>query len=335
MRTEKSGAIYIRPSAAEEPPTLVGGGPSGLEQHQPAAGTRPAREVVETERRCAIYIRTAAAADAQSIDARIEECRATAEAEGLVVAEGDVFVDNGVSGLDQHGGAAWRRLHAAVGAGEYGTIVMRDPTRITRRSPADIEEALRALELAGVTVLFADGSAPISTGRETILHMIEAAEAEIERRARVQLGIQASVRWRGRRAEAGFYPGKPPFGFMLRREEATPTSDQAAARRRDGRLIPDEATLPIVRLIFERLEPGTSCSALANELAAAGAIPPGARWTGQVVRRIATNPIYAGRLVLRSPSCPALDRTIHDFVPHPPITPERFDRLQARLNSVS
>ncbi len=155
MRTETSDAIYIRPPAAEEPPTLVGGGASGLEQHQPAAGTRPAREVVETERRCAIYIRTAAAADAQSIDARIAQCRATAETQGLSVAEGDIFVDNGVSVLDQHGRPAWNRLlHATLNAGEIGTIITRDPARISR-DVVVFEEVLRRLGDADVRVLFA------------------------------------------------------------------------------------------------------------------------------------------------------------------------------------
>jgi hypothetical protein len=250
---------------------------------------------MNTERRCAIYIRTAAAADTQSIDARIEECRATAEAQGLSVAEGDIFVDNGVSGLNQHGRPAWNRLlHAALNTGEIGTIITRDPARISR-DVVVCAEVLRRLGDADVRVLFANS---------------------------LRAGEDAKLPATGR------HRSNPPFGFLV--TVVDPAQDGAPAAQGYGQfpLVVDESILPSLQLIFKRIEEGTALGAVANELTVAGATPPGARWTAAVVRRIATNPIYAGRLVFRMRGGEYRTEAI---IPAPPVDPERFDRLQALL----
>ena len=134
-----------------------------------------------------------------------------------------------------------------------------------------------------------------------------------------------------RRAEAGFYVGSPPYGFDLAPDDPSPAGYQRAARRGKWRLAPIESTLGTVRIIFERAEAGTSLTKIAADLEAAGAAAPSGRWTRQAVHRIATNPIYTGRLVIRSSVFPELGQIFDGFVSNPPIEPERFDRVQERL----
>lgn len=297
-----------------------------------------------THQRCAIYARCAAT-DAANTDEQVRRCRAVASAQGLTVRPDDVFVDNGFSGLNPERPALGALLQACESGG-IGMVVATHPSRLNRSSGTSAPgEAQQRLTQAGVSLVFAHG-ATLPTAEQSLQEgtddssvarylqqRIGHVSAKHEQEQMTRRTAHERAKHALHRAASGFYAGNPPFGFELAPDDPSPAGHRRPARSGEWRLVRNESMMPIVRLIFERLDEGASLQSVAAELASAGTAAPGQRWTAHAVCRIARNPIYAGRLTVRSKLFPELARTFDNFLADPPIDRERFARVQERLSA--
>ena len=109
-------------------------------------------------------------------------------------------------------------------------------------------------------------------------------------------------------AKAGRWNGgKPPFGYRVVYERVEPGEEDAGRKRRfRGRLVPDEATAPILQEMFRRYATGNeSLCSLCRWLDNSGVKPAraggkAALWQRNVVRRILTKEVYLGDLLYGS-----------------------------------
>jgi hypothetical protein len=101
------------------------------------------------------------------------------------------------------------------------------------------------------------------------------AELELEQR-------RASWAAAQRRALArGVYPGATPIGYL---------------RDEDGRMVPNPATAPLVRLLYERRLAGASWVMLARQLDREVPHGDGQRWRASTIADMLTTPMNIGRL---------------------------------------
>src|SRR5690606_29415100 len=119
---------------------------------------------------------------------------------------------------------------------------------------------------------------------------------------RVVAGMTEMVR------QGRWHGGPLPFGYQYDQQQR--------------RLVPDPATAPLVREIFERFVRGDGTRAIAIWLNDIGVrTRSGAGWTPQAVSYVLRNPIYTGRLAFRKrkPQGTRIIRTPHLMV----LSPER------------
>jgi DNA invertase Pin-like site-specific DNA recombinase len=140
---------------------------------------------------------------------------------------------------------------------------------------------------------------------------IDASAPEIDYRTdegRMLTGMKAvmgevpslAARTRGRRIAdltvARGVPNRVPYGYRRNADLMGVKTDP----NRDGKaLVPDEATAPIIRRIFELRLDGYGWAPIASTLNEAGVpSPAGGHWVLNGVRRIVKNEVYAGTVVL-------------------------------------
>lgn len=147
----------------------------------------------------------------------------------------------------------------------------------------------------------------------------------------------------------GEYCACPPYGYAKMEHQ------------REGRLVPDEVTAPIVKRIFDLAAQGESSRSIAQRLNSDKVIPPlkyrvlyrddftpkGAsyasdQWNGTTVKRILKNQVYLGHTILgkfKKPSLkskkkialPEEEWTVHRDTHEPLVTPEVFERAQINM----
>jgi hypothetical protein len=184
---------------------------------------------------------------------------------------------------------------AAVESGSYDILLTWEASRATR--DLTVYAALRDLcARAGVlwgysgTVYDLNARADrFRTGMDALLSEDEAA--------RISERVQRSVR---ARAADGRPHGKIPYGYRREYDPAT-----GALLRQ----VPDEATAPVVREIYDRILAREGLHAIAVDFTRRGIAPPrpprtpraadGQAWIPSTVKRIATNPTMAGHRVHR------------------------------------
>jgi DNA invertase Pin-like site-specific DNA recombinase len=131
--------------------------------------TTKKRTTKKTPRTAAIYARTAVA-NPTKIDEQIAASRAFARAQGLTV--GDVFTDDGVSGLtfDRPGFAD---LCVGVHRGRVRTVIVSDASRLGRE-PIEVAHLIKRLQTIGVRVLSVadDGAAHVALPSAAFLAMV-------------------------------------------------------------------------------------------------------------------------------------------------------------------
>ncbi|HEV3052507.1 MAG TPA: recombinase family protein [Longimicrobium sp.] len=284
----------------------------------------------------ACYARSCAT-DPDTIAEQIRLCRACAEANGFAIADEHVFVDSGYSGAD-FDRPGWQRLQeAALGeAPPFQALIVTEPSRITRGpDPGMFDWARIQFGNAGVTIRVANAPAPnarIDLDLEAwLLAVGEACGCDAMRSARLAVG---RAKARADRIHRGLYPTAAPFGFQRVPEDPSPAGLQAAIKSGDWRLEADPATMPVVQFIFDRYEEGSTLAGIGARLTQDSApTPAGHAWTSRSVRRILSNPLYAGRVTWAKPYHPDELSVIEGWLPDPPIQPARFDALQARLQA--
>lgn len=294
--------------------------------------------------RIAVYLRvsTRNQTESQTIEQQLERLRVHIQNQGWVLADENIFRDDGYSGatLKRPG---LDRLRDSATTAAFDRILLTTPDRLARKY---VHQALLIEELQnkGCQVEFLDR--PMSQDpHDQLLLQIRGAVAEYERTL-----ISERMR-RGRlskyRAGTMLPWTRPPYGYRLHPE-----------RPRDPtgvRLEPAEAAI-VAEIFAEYLKDGVGLIKVAKHLHAQQIPSPTgkARWGLATLRGLLTNPAYTGQVYAgRTQSHPAKIRRSathpmghpHDSArPLPPeewipvakipaiVSQEQFDLVQAKLS---
>ena len=240
--------------------------------------------------KAAIYTRISddETGDALGVARQEADCRALAERLGWEVV--GVYEDNDVSAsrYARKARPAWRRMLAAVEAGEVEAIVCWDQDRLVRR-PLELEHLFAACDRAGVRHLATvSGETDLSTAdgmfKARILGAVAAKESDnLSRRVRRKHAELAALgRWQG---------GPLPYGYR---------------RGGPGGIEVDEAEASEVRWAVDYVLGGGSLRSVAARWDTT--LPPrrAARWSITAVRKVLTADRIAGLRVYRGEVYPAL-----------------------------
>ena len=221
-------------------------------------------------------------AESQTIEQQLAALRAYAAEHGWVLADEQIYRDEGWSGarLDR---PALDRLRDAIGRAQVDTLLIASPDRLARRYAYQVwllEECARA----GCAVIFLDRP-PTDDPQDALLVQIRGAVAEYER------AVIADRTRRGRLAalQAGqLLPWtSPPYGYRV---------DPRAPRDPAGVALDDERAAVVRRIFAWYVEDGLTLHAIAQRLTAAGTptATGQARWGPTSVGGILRNSAYRG-----------------------------------------
>lgn len=200
------------------------------------------------------------------------DCRALAERKGWTV--GDVFIDNSVSAWGDRRRPEYRRMLAAIKAGEIDAVVVWHLDRLHRR-PVELEEFFEVCDGAQVRHLASvTGDVDLATDDGRFMARILGAVARKEsddksrrvRRKHLELAEQGKPVGSGR-----------PFGYL------------------PDRVTVDQAEADLIREAARRVVDGdTVRSIVADWNRRAIPAAKGGRWTQTSLRRVLTAPRVAG-----------------------------------------
>lgn len=250
-------------------------------------------------RKAALYARRSkedAKNPGKSIGDQLREARREAEARGYIVDPALEFSDEGISASRYARGKArpgFDALVAAIEAGQVDVLVVAEISRASRR----ISELGRVLELcadSGTRLVVGGREVDPSDPADLLLSTVEGGMAAGES-ARLSL---RSLRGARGTAQAGKPSGKNLYGYrrvydpangrLLAVEPVPAEADviQEVARR----LLAGESLRETAALLNARGEPSPYDAVALRQ----GRDPKGAEWSGMQVKRLATNPAYAG-----------------------------------------
>ncbi|MDI3299543.1 MAG: sigma-70 family RNA polymerase sigma factor [Bacillota bacterium] len=227
--------------------------------------------------RAAIYLRVSTDEQAEhghGIDFQREECRR--KAAELGARSVDEYADEGVSGAVL-ARPALLRLLAAVQEGRYDVVLCWDASRLSRELRDQLDLRTRIRQRA--RLLFVQGGWDEATPEGELMFNVSGSVAQYER-AKVRERTMAGRRQKARSGKLPF--GFAPYGYRYDREHST--------------LVPVEEEARVVRRIFDDLvRYRAGLNGIARALTLEG-VPTrsGAPWHRQVVRQIASNPVYKG-----------------------------------------
>ena len=188
------------------------------------------------------YLRTSSAANVGAEKDSDKRQRAAIErfgkAAGYVIADGDYFYDEAMSGADQLGArAGWTALMARINGNGVRVVIVEDASRFARELMVQ-EQGILELRKAGVTVLTAGGNDLTSSndpGR-TMIRQIMGSFSEYEKarlvaklRSARDRKIVETGRCGGRRALSEIAPEALKLARKLRR--ANPTTHKRMSFR--------------------------------------------------------------------------------------------------------
>ncbi|WP_084161095.1 recombinase family protein [Nocardia sp. BMG51109] len=245
-----------------------------------------------------IYARVSRLGDdrQRSTSGQVEDCTARVTDHGARV--GETHVDSGRSAWNPRvRRREWERLMQRLESGATGGVVVFDMARFSRR-PIEGERLILAAE-RGLVVLDSEGEYDLSTanGRKSFRDQLNAAAYESDR---LSTRVKRGKRVKAARGESNHT--HRPFGY-----------------ERDG-LTVRESEAAVVREMVRRLLDGESMKRIAIDLNERGITTSvGAKWSGEKVKRVATNPrnggyvMHLGEIVGRIPGVvPLIDESDWD-----------------------
>lgn len=240
------------------------------------------------------------------------DSRIVCEREGWTVSE--VITDSvGASRYSRGKRPGWVRAVELIESGAVDVLVTWENSRANR----DLRDfaALRDLcARQGVLWSYSGRTHDLNNADDRFTTGLDALLAEKETgqiSGRVKRATRAN-------AAAGRPHGRLLYGYRRVYDQATGKLDN---------LEPDPAATVVVRRIYDASESGQGMDSIARDLNAESIPnPSGRQWTGLAVKRVLTNPGYAGRRVhlgevVGSASWPAI------------IDSDRFDRLQTMIEA--
>lgn len=235
--------------------------------------------------RAVIYTRVSAdRAHGRSVREQEADTRAVCEREGWTIIAVHTDNDRGASRHSRRKRPAWDQLVTAIEAGAVDVLVTWEASRATR----DLDVYLQLRELCrrhSVQWSYNGRLYDLSRSDDAFANGLDMliAEREAEQtRERVLRAVRAN-------AEAGRPHGKLLYGY---RREYDLTSGQLVAQ------VPRDDQADVVREVTRRVIAGESCYSIACRLNDRGvSAPRGGTWDLTQIRRVATNPGYAGKRV--------------------------------------
>jgi DNA invertase Pin-like site-specific DNA recombinase len=223
----------------------------------------------------AVYLRVSldTTGEGLAVDRQREDCLRIVAQRGWTVAE--VYTDNSISASKKNVRRPdYDRMVGDYAAGKFDALVCWDLDRLTRQ-PRQLEDWIDAAEARGLLLVTANGEADLTVDSGRMFARIKAAVArqEVERKGARQ-----------RRAnEQRVAQGKPNTSCGRR-----------FGYESDGmRIVESEAVL--VREAYAAIVAGGSVNGITTRWNRAGAVTvPGNKWAATSVRKVLTNPYYAG-----------------------------------------
>lgn len=241
------------------------------------------------------------------------------------------YVDDGFSGMKTER-PAFQRLLRDIEAGRIDTVITKDLSRLGRDYLATGEYLERYFPEHGVRYI-AVGDRIDTAGAEGVGFMTPLLSVFNDLYARdISRKVRSALD--SKKVAGQFIGARPPYGYQ---------KDEQAR----GHLVPDRETAPVVRWMFRRYAAAGSVLGLAKELTEGGVPTPSGIgsgiWSDTTVRRILTNPTYAGHLTQNrsrkvSPKSekrtrlPRSDWIVVAGTHAPLVTKEEFDRVQELLD---
>jgi DNA invertase Pin-like site-specific DNA recombinase len=215
-----------------------------------------------------------------SIPTQLEDGRQLAEQEDLEVV-GEYFDEAASAYRGDRGPELAAALEHAEGIG--GSIIVQHSDRLARgdgKQARHLAELFFASNRLGVTLRSVQDD---STFQNPVLAVVM-GERNREDSRRKAMSVKAGLK---RRRKRGRFIGRPPLGYILRRNEA----DERV-------LVIDEASAATIRRIYAEFLAGKGLTAIARGLVA-DRVPTrenGCRWNATTVRAKLLNPIYTSLL---------------------------------------
>ncbi|MDP6779135.1 MAG: recombinase family protein [Candidatus Latescibacteria bacterium] len=248
--------------------------------------------------RAAIYARYSSQEQTggESIEYQLQRCREYIEAQGLVLPEESIFVDEARSGTSTLGRDEFNRMIALAKRSDtpFDVVVAWSTSRFGRNQDEAIFNKI-GLRRQGVDVKFV--SQPVPDGHMgTLIERIYEWKDEFDS---IQIGEYA---FEGQRqvTQKGFHGGgRAPYGYRLKR-----VPDPEGKRDKHGvaveyvtfEVVEDEAR--VVRRIFEAYAQAPGYKRIAEELNAEGVqSPSGSTWDTSGIRNVLLNETYLGKRV--------------------------------------
>jgi DNA invertase Pin-like site-specific DNA recombinase len=230
-------------------------------------------------------------AEDKSVATQIENARAFAAARGWTVDDAHVYADDATSGAETSKLTNRQRLLDAIGSGDppFGALLMRDPSRFSRRDGDEAFGQLKAIAKAGVEIHFYGDCSRFEYGT-LATNVVGFMRSEIAAEYRRQIAAMTAETLR-RKARAGHVTGGRVFGYDI-------VSVNSHKERRVN-----AAEAAIVLRAHELYAGGAGYAAIANALNAEGAPAPRtwkdptSVWSAGSVRELVNRRMYRGEVV--------------------------------------
>ena len=243
----------------------------------------------------AIYARKSTKQDRddedKSVATQIRNAREFAAQRGWTVDEANVFSDDKISGAETAKLVNRQRLLDAIesGAPPFDVLLMRDPSRFSRRDGDEAFAELKAIARAGVEIHFYGDSSRFEYGT-LATNVVGFLRSEIAADYRRQIAAWTAETML-RKARAGHVTGGRVFGYDI----------VSVATHKERRPNPDEAAI-VVRAC-ELYASGAGYASVAATLNAENAPSPqswkdpSSKWSAGSVRELVNRPLYHGEII--------------------------------------
>ena len=242
------------------------------------------------------------------VQAEVDLCLALAAEHALPVME--VFVDEAATGFNGNR-EEYKKMLAYIHehSGTLRYVVVPDVSRLWR-NPVEYLPLRLAAAKQGVMIVSAREQAVDDSREGLLIETALAWKAADEASEKKKKAVSAI----GRLVADGLWPFRPPFGY--------------AHGQPKGYLVPDPKAAPVIRQLFDWVAIGGLNLDDACQRAQEQGVrtPKGYALTNQAMRRILTNPLYAGRIELESGI-----RATASFGPL--VSPTVFDTVQSHLRT--
>jgi site-specific DNA recombinase len=224
-------------------------------------------------KRAGVYLRYSTdQQDPYSFERQLEKANAYAEVIGVDIVK--VYGDPGASGAYTANRPSYNEMMEDAKQGKFDILIIEEGDRLSRKLHITTT-AFATLGQYGVEIH------STKHGKWSLIHAAFSGLLSDEQRTRItELMLSGRVKILNR----GLWPAQAPYGF-----------EKIPHQPGDMRHREDQATI-VKRIVHMRLS-GVRRHRIADVLARQGVPPPGKEWSGQVIRRILTNPLYVGILI--------------------------------------